>query len=443
MLDSMKIVKRKLEESIEQLCEVSWMFSKQPEKDFTRNRKLSFPKLVSFLLAMEGGTLTTELLKRFGCSLDTASASAFVQQRSKLAPETFPALFDLFVRKTQPIKLYKGLRLFAADGSDIQIPNNPGHISSHYHGANGQAPYNILHLDAIYDLLQCTYQDASLVGDRDANEQALLCRMVDRSAAEKALIIMDRGYEGYNLLAHIQEKGWKFLLRVKDVRQASGITTGLSLPDADEFDMPVDLALTTRQTKEVKELCKRRNEFRFVPSTTSFDFLPRTNRKHDPLQFYSLSFRVVRFKITKDTYETVVTNLDTQIFPPMELKKLYAMRWGIESSFRKLKYTVGLLHFHAKKVEHIYQEVFARLIMYNFTELITSPVIIQKADAKYAYKANFTVAVHVCRQFFLGNVSPPDVEAIIRRNVSPIRPGRTSPRNMTVKHTVSFLYRVA
>lgn len=150
---------------------------------------------------MEGGTLTTELLKRFGCSLDTAFASALVQQRSKLAPETFPALFDLFVRKTHPIKLYKGFRLFAADGSDIQIPNNPGHISSHYLGANGQAPYNILHLDAIYDLLQCTYQDASLVGDREANEQASLCRMVDRSAAEKALIIMDRGYEGYNLLA--------------------------------------------------------------------------------------------------------------------------------------------------------------------------------------------------------------------------------------------------
>ena len=253
-----------------------------------------------------------------------------------MAPETFPALFDLFVRKTQPIKLYKGFRLFAADGSDIQIPNNPGHISSHYLGANGQAPYNILHLDAIYDLLQCTYQDASLVGDREANEQASLCRMVDRSAAEKVLIIMDRGYEGYNLFGS-----------------------------------------------------------------------------------------------------------DTQIFPPMELKKLYAMRWGIESSSRKLKYTVGLLHFHAKKVEHIYQEVFARLIMYNFTELITSPVIIQKADAKYGYKANFTVAVHVCRQFFLGNVSPPDVEAVIRRNISPIRPGRSSPRNMTVKHTVSFLYRVA
>ena len=130
-------------------------------------------------------------------------------------------------------------------------------------------------------------------------------------------------------------------------------------------------------------------------------------------------------------------------FPPAELKKLYAMRWGIETSFRQLKYTVGLLHFHAKKVEHIYQEIFARLIMYNFTELITSPVIVHKADNKYPYKANFTVGVHVCRQFFLGNVSPPDVEAVIRGNGSPVRPGRSSPRNLSAIHAISFTYRIA
>lgn len=37
------------------------------------------------------------------------------------------------------------------------------------------------------------------------------------------------------------------------------------------------------------------------------------------------------------------------------MKILYNMRWGIETSFRKMKYTVGLLRFHAKKVEHIYE----------------------------------------------------------------------------------------
>ena len=441
MLDRIKMVKQKMDESLEQLCELSWMFSKQPEKDFIRNRKLPFRKLVSFLLAMEGGTLTTELLERFGCSRDTASASALVQQRSKLAPEAFPSLFDLFVRKTQPIKLYKGFRLFAVDGSDFQIPNNPNHTSSHYHGVNGQSSYNILHLDAIYDLLQCTYQDASLAGDREANERSALCQMVDRSFILNALMIADRGYESYNVMAHIQQKGWKFLIRIQDAANSRGIAAGLNLPDSEQFDMFVDLALTTKQTKEVKQLLQNKNLYKYVHK--DFDFLPKTNRKHDPAVFFKLPFRIVRFKISEDTYETVVTNLDAVSFPPAELKKLYAMRWGIETSFRELKYTIGLLHFHAKKVEHIYQEVFARLIMYNFTELITSPVIFHKADCKYAYKANFTVAVHVCRQFFLGNVSPPDVEAVIRRNVSPIRPGRSRPRNMTIKHAVSFIYRVA
>ncbi len=443
MLDRVKMVKQKMDEALNHLCDVSWMFSKLPEKDFTRERKLPFRQIVSFLLGVEGGTLTTELLKYFGCTTDTPSASALVQQRSKLAPETFPALFDLFVRKTQPFRFYKGYRLFAADGSDIQIPNNPSHSSSHYPGANGQAPYNLLHLDALYDLLQCTYQDAFLAGDREANEKAAVCRMVDRSAVEKAIIMADRGFEGYNVMAHVQEKGWKFLFRIKDVGAGSGIVTGLNLPNSDEFDIFVDLSLTTRYTNRVKELLKQRNKFRFISATTRFDYLPQTNRKHDPTVFYKLPFRVVRFKITEDTYETVVTNLDADTFPPAELKKLYAMRWGIETSFRELKYTVGLLHFHSKKVEHIYQEVFARLIMYNFTELITSPVIFHKADCKYAYKANFSVAVHVCRQFFLGNVSPPNVEAVISRNVSPIRPGRSRPRNMTGSRTVSFTYRVA
>ena len=63
--------------------------------------------------------------------------------------------------------------------------------------------------------------------------------------------------------------------------------------------------------------------------------------------------------------------MDEDAFPPSELKKLYAMRWGIETSFRELKYTVGLQHFHAKKTEFVHQEIFARLTMYNFYELIS------------------------------------------------------------------------
>ena len=285
--------------------------------------------------------------------------------------------------------------------------------------------------------------DATLLGQRKTNERSALCAMVDRSELENVLLIADRGYEGFNLMAHIQEKGWKYLIRIRDVASSRGIASGLDLPDEKEFDLFVDLSLTTKQTKEVKLLCQSRNQYRIITGTAPFDFLPRDNRKHDPVVFYNLPFRIVRFQIAEDSYETVLTNLDAKAFPPLELKKLYHMRWGIETAFRELKYTLGLLHFHAKKVEFICQEVFARLIMYNFAELIASSVIVSKADAKHAYTANFSVAVHVCRQFLLGNVSPPAVEALIRRHVSPIRPGRSSPRKTSVKYAVSFIYRVA
>ena len=169
----------------------------------------------------------------------------------------------------------------------------------------------------------------------------------------------------------------------------------------------------------------------------------RSSRKSDPAVLYNLPFRIVRFPISEDYYEVVVTNLDTDEFPADTLKQLYGMRWGIETSFRDLKYTVGLLHFHSKKVEYILQEIFARLIMYNFSELITSHVVIEKKDRKYEYKVNFSVAVHICREFLLSINIPPNIESLIARYITPIRPGRSRPREMKAKQAISFMYRIA
>lgn len=119
MLDEISIVKKELAQAISQLCEVSWMFVKDPKRDFTKKRKLPFNKVVSLLLAMEGGTLTTELLKYFGYSPNIATSSAFVQQRGKIHPSAFSSLFELFVQKTNKEQYYKGFRLLAADGSVI------------------------------------------------------------------------------------------------------------------------------------------------------------------------------------------------------------------------------------------------------------------------------------------------------------------------------------
>lgn len=72
-------------------------------------------------------------------------------------------------------------------------------------------------------------------------------------------------------------------------------------------------------------------------------------------------------------------------YPEKTIKDLYAGRWGIETSFRDLKYTVGMLNFHSKKVMCIKQEIYAHLIMYNFAEMITSHVVIEKKQRKHTY----------------------------------------------------------
>lgn len=48
-----------------------------------------------------------------------------------------------------------------------------------------------------------------------------------------------------------------------------------------------------------------------------------------------------------------------------------------------------MLDFHSKKVMCIHQEIYAHLIMYNFAEMITSHIVIEKKQRKYTYKAIF------------------------------------------------------
>lgn len=435
-----KQVKQILLSEIKKVSDRADEFCLNPGKCFVRKRKLSFETVIRGIIGMESKSLTNELIDMFDSSPEMTSASAFVQQRSKIKPDAFKTIFESFTSKIIT-KKSDTLRILAVDGSDVQIATNPGDSTSYHPGGNGQKSYNLLHLNALYDLEHHIYTDAVIQGRLNWNEHSALQEMVDKSDISKALVVADRGYESYNNMAHIQEKGWYFLIRIKDGK--NGIKQGLDLPDSDEFDEKINLQLTRKQTKETKELFKRKKYYKFVPSTTSFEYLPLKSKKNDPAVFYELNFRIVRFEVTDELYETVLTNLDKDVYPPEKLRELYASRWGIETSFRDLKYTVGMLDFHSKKVMCIHQEIYAHLIMYNFAEMITSHIVIEKKQRKYTYKANFSIAAHMCRLFYRGKATSPNLETIIARHIIPVRNDRHRKRNLTIKVFHGFLYRVA
>ena len=441
-------VKQSLVEQIQKLSEHPELYCRSPGRDFTRKRKLSFCTLVSFILNMRGGPLTSEIIDFFSNERFIVSSSAVVQMRDKLKPEALRSLLINFNYQMEDMnhpKTENGLRILAADGSDIQMPTDPDDEDSFYPGVNGQKPYNLVHLNAVYDLLQRTYLDAVIQKSRTQNEHKALIELADSSPIEKALVIVDRGYESYNTFAHIHERGWFYLARIKDGK--NGIASELHLPYEDEFDLEISLNLTRSFTNEARELCRDKNHYRYVPPTMKFDYLPLLTGTYGTRPvFYNIRYRIVRVRITEELVETLITNLPADQYPPVKLKELYAMRWGIETSFRSLKYTVGMLHFHSKKAECIFQEMYAALIVYNFTEWITAQVIIHKSKLKHTYKINFSAAVHICRKFLAEKMHPPDVESLIAKYIIPIRPNRKYERRLS-KHSkgaaINFTYRIA
>lgn len=154
-------VKNTLIQEIADMTQTPWLFSKSPETDFARNRKINFHSLIHLCICMEGGSMPHELLKYFSYDSSAPTNSAFYQQRSKLFPETFPFLFQQFVSYYQ-FSLYKGkYQLLACDGSSFTFTRNPSDPDS-YFAPDGKTTngYNQIHVVTLFDLLSKRYRDA-------------------------------------------------------------------------------------------------------------------------------------------------------------------------------------------------------------------------------------------------------------------------------------------
>ena len=408
-----------------------------PETDFTRDRKLSLETMLKIIISMQGGSINRELYD-YDKTIDVTS-SAFVQQRDKITPEMFRYIFREYNNACSDDKLYQGYRLLAVDGSDVNIAYNPDGETYMPNGDNNKG-FNQFHLNAMYDVLNRVYTDCIIQPKPKCNETGACTQMVRNNTFDKAILLADRGYASLNLLETIHRKdNIDYLFRVKN----EWLTETKALP-LKELDTEITFELRTSATKEDKKLFAE-GKAKWISGKSKFGkYKKSTNWDYESP--FTMTLRIVRFKITYDTYETIVTSLNRFEFPLAEIKKLYHLRWQIENSFRDLKYAVGLVNFHAKKETAIMAEIFARLILYNFCERITMQVVIyQDKNRKWTYQINHTMAIHICRDFYRHHSKepPPNVELLIERYILPVRPNRKDERKLKTKSVVYFLYRVA
>ena len=415
-------------------------FVNDPNRDFTRHRILDLKTLIKTIMSLNGKTTDNELIDLFIHKDRVPTESALIQQRNKLNYEAFHHLLRLFQKTPTEEQLFHGHRLLAIDGSGLKIANNKDDLDSRHAGIGGKAPFNEIFIHALFDILQQSYVDVSITKLHKNNEPRTFINILQRFDSDLPVIFLgDMNYSTFNVMAHIHSIGQSFLLRTKDIT-SNGSASSFVVPDTDTFDCSFpDLTLTRLKSAERE----KDPNIRYLTRDSVFDFLSTRTKENDN-QFFHLPLRIVRFQITEDKYETIYTNLDPAVFPLPVIKQLYTMRWGIETSFRRLKHTIGVIFTHSKKADFIFQEIFAKVIMFNFVAFCTASIIRRKGKKGYSYIVNFSVAANLCKKFFLETIDLLKLEENIFRRMNPIRPSKSFQRKKFTDNAFrSFMYRVA
>ena len=430
-------------------------FTKHPG-DFTRNRKLNAETTIKVTLNMEGQSLNTELIHAFPDMDERMTASAYEQQKAKLSPDLFLHLLREFNKTNHTHNLLDDkYEVYAIDGSDFNIPYRSG---SKYAIPNpcgeGSKTISQLHGNFLYNLLDRTYEDILIQRRLQVDERSAAIDILDRlHPGHPYIVIMDRGYEGFNMIEHgnrLNGDGY-YIIRVKTGLVKKGAIKEIAdLPDK-ECDVDLSAKITTSNKYYMLNKDKESLHKINSPKKTYKKTLKSNYARWDFGQFETVNFRAVKFKINnpetgREEWETLVTNLNRFEFPLSRMKEMYHLRWDIETSFRELKYALGGVQFHSRKDDFVEMELLAHLIMFNAVSRTISAVKVPQSKLKkYRYVVTFKDAVTLVRKYYrLFLKDPPD--GIFREMLGytrPVIPGRRDERNLKKKSAVWFVYRVA
>ena len=414
-------IRTALNRAISETAQLKQLFSKDPHTNFTRERKLPFSTLLKLILSLSSHSMPVEINDFFSSSDSLPSTPAVFQRRMNLLPDAFLYLFHSFMESV-PLPAANGLRMIAVDSSTTPLPRNCDDPYASIQAKPGASDYNAAVINAFFDINNHVYTDFVVESFADRSDMRALFAMTDRlHDPSSVLIVGDRYYGVMNVIANMLHRNIHFLFRCKDI-SSNGFAASLGLPDA-SFDLQITKTLTKSKKKAF-----RNDPNYYIDHANSIDLLDTDH------PFLRISFRLVRFRIpNSDRFELIATDLPADSYSAAAIADIYHARWGIETSFRSLKFDLSLLHFHSGKMQFILQEFFASFIIYNFASLISSCVpehitTPRKKPVASRCHVNFALAVSVAICFLLVRISPHDVLSRLRSSMIPFRPGRPNTR---------------
>jgi Transposase DDE domain len=362
-----------------------------------------------------------ELVHSEDGTLEKFSEAAFCNARKKLKHTAFIALsnesLDLVYADTDHFDRWKGMRLIATDGSSAEVPNSKEVIEKWgIHKTRNDGKHTCLaRVLQVYDVLN-HYTMNGQIDSFEVGETELFQRSLKEMTGFKSydMFLFDRGFASQLLMVQLANLGVNFCFRMKK----DWWKVVEDFYNSDETDRIITIS---------------------VP--------PKDKKKAIDLNLEKLSVEVRLTKVLLNTGEIEIlahTLLDINAFNQADLKELYNFRWGVETSYNKLKHRVELENFTGKSIEKIKQDFYAKIFILNITAFLVRPIdkILEKRPKrKHFHKVNFTFALSKIKKFvvkvlFLENISEigNQIKNVLCQCTIPIRNGRSFPRNKQPKH---------
>jgi len=348
--------------------------TKKSEKDFKRNRKISFFPLLALILRMVRKSTQLELdefremFMPEEAAKTTYTKQSFSEARQKLSPAAFTLLNDELIQayyEDGDFKTYQGFRLLAMDGSVIELPNTKETQATYGYTTTYKVGLRIARAlsSHLYDL-ENKLVISTCLSRYDDNERDLAKRNVEHllsldTVPIRNLILFDRGYPSAEFMLYLQEKGISYLMRAQGSFYKEIVNT--TLPDE-----VVTIEITKARAKELKKQGKS-----IEPGTV-------------------LKVRVIKVELSTGETEILLTNVSADELSYEASKPLYFKRWGIETRFDDLKHKFEIENFSGQKPQIIEQDFFATMLLSNMASVFEQEAEAQMKETERTAQLKYT-----------------------------------------------------
>ena len=173
--------------------------------------------------------------------------------------------------------------------------------------------------------------------------------------------------------------------------------------------------------------------------------------QHIPVAYYEFSFRLVRLRISDGCYEVLATNLPAEEFSADDLMDVYQLRWGVETSYRFLKYCDHVSFSNTRKKSAAMGEIVLAMIFHNICVSVMIDASrrmrrIKRREKAKLFKVSYSDLSKTVRLFLAGRdptITPRKIVKELDRTLQAVRNGRVFSRILNHHSFLPFVYRAA